>query len=855
LRYTIEHNGCISFDDIVVTNNEPSNANAGANKVICVDSIMLSASTPVVGAGIWTIQSGSATIHNPTDPNSKVTNLSQGINVFRWTVEYNGCTKYDEVTIKNALVVAEAGIDQTVCSQSTVLEANNPNEGIGSWSVLGGSGSANFEAMDQPDTRVTGLDKGTNVLRWTITNDICISYDEVNITNDLPSEAFAGPDQSLCTNEATLQANAPLVGTGEWSVLSGSATIADPTNPNTTVSNLSYGVNTLRWTITNGTCTSTDEVVLNNNGTEISSAGIDQTLCTDSTLLYANKPSFGQGQWSVVSGSATFTDNNNHQTQVKDLGKGENVLRWSISNGTCASTDEVTIINNSPTTAIAGADQTICGNHTYLQANTPSIGAGSWSLVSGAATFANINQNNTEVTGLNPGSNTLRWTIESNGCISQDEVIIYNDLPFEADAGEDFAICGNSAPLYANDPGTGTGQWMVISGSGNFDDASNFNATVSDLGFGANTLRWTITYDQCTTYDEIVVTNNAIEVNAGSDQTVNESTTLLVASNPSAGTGQWTVIGGSGTFQDASNPITEVDGLGAGLNTFRWSVDVNGCISYDDVTVTYNVPPTASFVISKSAGCPPLEVYFVNNSLDNLEFAWDFDDGTSSQEVTIKHTYESPGIYRPSITVLAPNGEQVTKDTLITVYDQPQASMLVVDKEVYIPDEQAAFISTSSNAYRYLWEFGDNQTSEEQDPKHTYETAGVYDVALHVWSENNCYDSIRINNALEVIESGKLQFPNAFTPSTEGPSYGYYNPDDFSNDVFFPIGEGVAEYHLEIFNKWGILVFESNDITIGWDGYRDEELMEEGVYVYKVSGTYNNGKPFNQIGTVLLLRQ
>ena len=51
---------------------------------------------------------------------------------------------------------------------------------------------------------------------------------------------------------------------------------------------------------------------------------------------------------------------------------------------------------------------------------------------------------------------------------------------------------------------------------------------------------------------------------------------------------------------------------------------------------------------------------------------------------------------------------------------------------------------------------------------------------------------------------------------------------DFENDVFHPFGEGVDEYHLEIFNKWGILLFESNDFMIGWDGYYKSQLVEEG---------------------------
>ncbi|OFX89357.1 MAG: hypothetical protein A2W99_13755 [Bacteroidetes bacterium GWF2_33_16] len=855
LRWTIVNNGCKSYDEITIVNNEPSNANAGANKVICYDSIYLAGSTPIYGTGIWSIQSGSAVIENVNLATTKVTNLNQGVNVFRWTVTYNGCIKLDEVTINNALVVATAGLDQEICSETTILDANNPEAGTGMWSILGGSGSASFEDAGQPDTRVNSLDQGSNILRWTITNEICISYDDVVIANNLPTDAFAGPDQSLCANNTILQGNTPFKGDGVWSVLSGSANILFPDSSASPITNLSYGVNTLRWTITNGNCFSTDEVVISNNSTEISNAGIDQSICVDSTILYANTPNFGTGQWSVVQGSATFVNNNQYNTKVKNLGKGTNILKWVIANGQCSSNDLVTVTNNSPTKAIAGADQTICGDNTFLQANIPIYGTGQWSLVSGAANFTSSTTYNTQVIGLNPGENTIRWTITNAGCESFDDVVITNDLPYKADAGINFEICGETTSLYANDPYVGQGQWTVISGSGTFDDPSKYDALVTEMGFGANTFRWTITYDECVTYDEVIVKNNKTEVYAGIDQIVSTSYTLLAANNPSTGAGLWTVIGGAGDFSDADNSVTNVTNLGAGLNTFRWSLLINGCTSYDDVSVTYDVPPISSFVVTSSAGCPPLTVYFINNSLDEFGFLWEFGDGSTSTDVTVQHTYNEPGDYKATLIVYGDDGEEVSKDTIITVYKQPDASFMVVNREVYIPDENAIFINTSKDASIYKWNFGDSITSTEKDPKHKYTSEGVYDILIEAWSENGCYDSYLLEDGVEVFDIGFIQFPNAFTPNSNGPSGGVYDVNDFSNDVFYPIGEGIAEYHLEIFNKWGVFLFESKDVTIGWDGYYDNKLVNEGVYVWKVTGKLNNGRQFKKVGTVLIIRK
>ncbi|MCG8700239.1 MAG: immunoglobulin domain-containing protein [Bacteroidales bacterium] len=854
LRWTITNNLCSLYDEVLIVNNKPSTADAGADKVVCSDSVTLLANSPTIGVGTWTIQNGSANIADTNSATSFVSDLASGINVLRWTVENSGCSNYDELVITNSLIVAEAGTSQEICSNTTILEANNPENGTGQWSILGGSGSAMFDNLYKPDTRVSQLDKGDNILRWTVVNGICESYSDVTITNNLPTQAFAGPDIAICLDSTGLQGNTPLIGTGEWSILSGSAIIKNNNIGTSTVTQLNFGVNTLQWTITNKGCTSTDEVTISNNATIKSDAGPDIVICSDSTTLYGNNPPFGTGQWSVISGSANFENNNIYNTKVQDLGDGINILRWLISNGICSSSDDVIVTNNSPSTAIAGADNTICGDSTNLLANNPEIGIGTWELISGSANFANPGAFNTKVSKLNPGENTLRWKIEHEGCYSYDDVTITNDLPFVADAGQDMELCDANTVLFANEPMSGSGVWSIISGSGSLQTPTLYNTPVSNLGFGSNTLRWTITYDKCVTYDEIKVVNNQLDIYAGIDQTIGQPETFLAANAPSVGSGSWSVVGGYGTFADPTSSTTTVTEIGPGLNTFRWSVDINGCISFDDVSVTYNVPPGASFVVTKTEGCPPLEMYFVNNSMDGLPFTWDFGDGTTSTDVTLKHTYTESGVYTASLTIFGEKGEVIKTDTTITVHDVPDISFLIVNKEVYIPEEEALFINQSTNGARYLWEFGDGGTSSEKEPRYVYETPGNYDITLHVWTENECYDTVIQPAGVEVYESGGINFPNAFTPNPEGSSDGLYNENDFSNDVFFPIGEGVDEYRLEIFNKWGMLIFESNDINVGWDGYYEGKLLDKGVYVWKVTGTYNNGKSFKKVGTVLLIR-
>jgi hypothetical protein len=101
-----------------------------------------------------------------------------------------------------------------------------------------------------------------------------------------------------------------------------------------------------------------------------------------------------------------------------------------------------------------------------------------------------------------------------------------------------------------------------------------------------------------------------------------------------------------------------------------------------------------------------------------------------------------------------------------------------------------------------------------------------------------------------------IEFPNAFIPNSDGPSGGYYsNKSDESAQIFHPVTSGVSEYQLRVFSKRGVMIFESNDINIGWDGYHKGQLCEPGVYVWKVRGTFRNGESFVRMGDLTLLKR
>lgn len=100
-----------------------------------------------------------------------------------------------------------------------------------------------------------------------------------------------------------------------------------------------------------------------------------------------------------------------------------------------------------------------------------------------------------------------------------------------------------------------------------------------------------------------------------------------------------------------------------------------------------------------------------------------------------------------------------------------------------------------------------------------------------------------VSNAVELAKSTTIYFPNAFTPDNDG-----------ANDTFGAVGLNAEEYELKIFNRWGELLFESNNITNKWDGTHNGKLVSDGVYVYTFfAREAATGKKISTSGTVTLL--
>ncbi len=264
--------------------------------------------------------------------------------------------------------------------------------------------------------------------------------------------------------------------------------------------------------------------------------------------------------------------------------------------------------------------------------------------------------------------------------------------------------------------------------------------------------------------------------------------------------------------------------------------------------------PKTMFTFNQGSGCPPLKVQFYNKSLYGSSYRWDFGDGTSSISPEPEHEFTESRRYYVRLTTVGDGGESFSYQQ-IEVYPKPVVKFQPVPSRPVLPNAKVDMKNLTELGSTYLWDFGDGTQSTEEAPQHLYTEPGSFTVSLVAESEHGCVDSLSVKDAVQVLGAGSIRFPNVFHPRLDGPTGGYYQLPDQTNEVFHPYVSGsVQEYRLYIFNRWGEQIFESNELNRGWDGYRNGEPCPQGVYAWRAEGSYYDGTAFDMRGDVTLLR-
>lgn len=287
---------------------------------------------------------------------------------------------------------------------------------------------------------------------------------------------------------------------------------------------------------------------------------------------------------------------------------------------------------------------------------------------------------------------------------------------------------------------------------------------------------------------------------------------------------------------------------------------VNACNNPSDSILFLIRPyPEFTFEAFPTQGCQPLTVDFkskiINPEDDNVSYFWELDSQTrtSSDPNPKSIIYDKAGIYNIKLTVrdnIADCETELIKYKYISVFPNPKASFItkpenkvsIAYQKVIIKD----YSSIEEGQIHYLWDFGtpfSNNISEEREPEFYYDRIGRYLISLILTSDKGCKDTAE--QWIEVAPDVIVFFPNVFSPNNSGP---------YLNNKFYVSVQGIIDFDVKIFNRWGEKIYESKDPNEGWDGKFNGIDCKQDVYTFIITVIGIDGKEYDYKGTLTLLR-
>ncbi len=272
-------------------------------------------------------------------------------------------------------------------------------------------------------------------------------------------------------------------------------------------------------------------------------------------------------------------------------------------------------------------------------------------------------------------------------------------------------------------------------------------------------------------------------------------------------------------------------------------IDDQFCNAPQEFSDTIRISPLVKAVIATdSVGCAPYTVQLGNESLAGTGFQWDFGDGSPvSNEFEPVHTFNE-GTYTIRLIASDPNTCNLIDTTYFTirVYPKPTAAF------TWSPDPPqentpTQFTNQSLNSNAWLWDFGDGTTSTDRDPVHQFNTTGTFNVALVAFNAAGCTDTARLDVPAVILPL--LDVPNAFTPGKFG-----------VNSIVSVMGFGIGKMNWTIYNRWGQVMFRTQDPRQGWDGTFKGKLQPMDVYSYTLDVEFTDGQKLRKTGDITLLR-
>ncbi|HET6245740.1 MAG: gliding motility-associated C-terminal domain-containing protein [Bacteroidetes bacterium] len=766
-----------------------------------------------------------------------LTTSSAGTYIVTNTVSLTGCpvVSFGVTVVLNSIPTLTITNPIAVCSPETVditaalvTDGSTPGGNYTYWNDLGAT-----DALISPEAISTS---GTYYIQTNVSG--CTNIETVDVTiNSIPVLNINDP-APLCEpltvdlTDASVTSGSTMGGTLTYWIDAG-ATIPLGSPDEIAVNGVFY----IQTSVSG--CTNIEPVIVTINAKPVLDITNPAAVCSPSTVdLTESSVTAG----STGAGTLTYwTDSGatNASTSPNAVTSSGTYYIQATENGCIDLQPVIVTINPNPVLTITDP-LSVCSPNS-IDLTDPSITVGSTS----AGTLTYWEDAGTTVSLTAPNAVNLSGTyyiqITESGCSVTGSVLVsINTNPVLAITNPP-VVCSPST-VNLTDPSitfgsTGGGTLTYWTDAGATISLTSPNSVPSS---GIYYIQNTNTTTGCFTIEPVVVSVQAIPAapTLGSN-TPCEGGNLILSSGLTNGTVNWTSPNGSSI--PGNNPqINNVSTFHAG--NYSATLTENGCTSLPSVlSVNVFSKPLDPIIQSINAQCAGTNIQLNASDVVNGSFNWTGPNGfTSNVQNPLINNLNSQNIGTYNLTVTVNGCVSNSAQTTATI-DYADA-LFTATPLTGITPHNVNFSNQSSFANNYTWHFGTGISSNQKDTSYNYTEGGSYEVILIAYSSlANCPDTFSVTIFVE--SDSNLEAPNVFTPNADG-----------KNDVFKVKSRGLKSYSCSIYNRWGKLVFVSDDYNVGWDGKVSGNEAADGTYFVMIKAEGLDGKPYEHTGTVTLIR-
>ncbi|HTA81889.1 MAG TPA: SBBP repeat-containing protein [Bacteroidia bacterium] len=435
-------------------------------------------------------------------------------------------------------------------------------------------------------------------------------------------------------------------------------------------------------------------------------------------------------------------------------------------------------------------------------------------------------------TGLPAGNYSVTVT-DSNGCISTLSLSITQPAGVVTTAATPKAICIGQADTISATSTGGTPPYTYVWSTGVTSSSIIVNPVVTTTYAVISTLD----SNKCPGIADTITVKvyPPLSVVTITPDTICPGATAVLNAKGSGGDGTYTYV------WQAGNIIGDSVSVSPSTDT-SFTVTLTDACNTPAVTGRVNIviasTPVVKFTADSLSGCSPLCVTFTDNSTvaggSVSSVLWSFGNGSVSGKSPVTYCYDSSSIYTVSLSVTSNDNctASYTQPNMITVYSHPTAAFTTSPQQVTTVEPTIYFTNESTDAYGIissLWRFNEapfDAISNDSNTSYVYHDSGEFCPQLTVTNVHGC-----INTAIQCIDIEPLftiYIPNAFSPNGDG-----------LNDVFAPKGDYICDYEMYIFDRWGMTLYYTTDLSKGWDGtvFGSTNSVQEDTYIYLIKVT------------------